>query len=64
MNSVQPVEIRGLERVNFTDLSSYFGGHAHLISYTLDPFDHFRDGILIHAPSRFANGIDNGKVTL
>jgi hypothetical protein len=37
---------------------------SHLISCLLDPFDHLRDGILVHALSRFPNRIDDGEVTL
>ena len=38
--------------------------NAHLVAELLDPFDHLRDGILVHAPSRLADGVDDGKVAL
>lgn len=36
-----------------------WGENAHLIADALDPLNHFRDRILIHALAGFANGIYN-----
>ena len=37
---------------------------SHLISCLLDPFDHLRDGILVHALARFPNRVHDGEITL
>lgn len=37
---------------------------AYLISGLATPLDHLRYGLLIHAPARLSNGIDDGEVGL
>jgi hypothetical protein len=66
VDGVQSVEIGGLwvfgvSRVYRLYLS---WANAHLVAQLLDPFNHFRDSILIHAPSRLADCVDDGKVAL
>lgn len=39
-------------------------GGAHLVPYSAAPFDHFWDGLLVHAASGLADGIDDGGVGL
>lgn len=39
-------------------------GAAHLVSCLAEPFNHFWNGLRIHAAARFANRIDNGEVAL
>lgn len=38
--------------------------NAHLVAELLDPFNHLRNGIFVHSPSRLANRVDDGKVAL
>lgn len=38
--------------------------NAHLVTQLLDPLNHFRNGILVHSPSRLADGVYDGKVAL
>ena len=39
-------------------------GGAHLVPYLTAPFDHLRNGLLVHATAGLADGIDNGGVGL
>lgn len=44
--------------------SSLSRANAHLVAELPDPLNHLRDGILVHAPSRLADGVDDGEVAL
>jgi hypothetical protein len=51
----------GVSRVYCLYLSR---ANAHLVAQLLNPFNHLRDSILIHAPSRLADSVDDGEVAL
>lgn len=66
VDGVQSVEIGGLwvfgvSPVYCLNLSR---ANAHLVAQLLDPLNHLRDGILVHASSRLADSIDDGEVAL
>ena len=66
MDGVQSVEIGGLLALSVSRVYHLYlsRANAHLVAQLLDPLNHLRDGILVHASSRLADSIDDGEVAL
>lgn len=54
----------GYSRGLVVTVQAGLAGTAHLIANLATPLEHLWYRLLIHAPARLANGIDNGKVGL